>query len=453
MIDVMKVRARLLSPAERSRAESDRAWEIASAAAIVCGLVFLTLTYAYDAGDLLARAAGRPLLGPLARLTAAWTAFGAVLLALRTGGWFSYAAAPSASEEDAPTLTVVIPAYNEGAMVRNAIDSAARAAYPAGRRRVVVVDDGSTDDTWEHVLAAAADHPDAVIPLRLTRNQGKRAALAAGFRRTDAEVLVVVDSDSVIEPDALLAVAGPFRDPKVGAVAGKVTVYNVAQGLIPRLLYVDFLFIADFMRSWESLYRTVHCCPGALMAVRASAAKKVLGAWLDQRFLGARCTIGDDRALTNYLLLDGHDTVYQRTAVVRTVVPATYAKLCRMLLRWNRSYVREELRFLGRVLWRRPPKPRFLSLFDRLVTNAGIPVYYASLLLFYRLGDGSWSMPLYFLLYVSWISAFYLLYYMRQQRAGSALYAFFYPFYAAFALSWIFPYALATARNRSWMTR
>lgn len=148
-----------------------------------------------------------------------------------------------------------------------------------------MVDDGSRDDTWRHIQRAAKRHPKLVTALRLPRNMGKRHALAEGFRRASGEVLVTIDSDSVIEPGALLALAGPFREARVGAVAGKVTVLNRRHGLIPRMLAVRFILSFDFLRAVQSTYGTVYCCPGALSAYRASAVRALLDRWLNQTFL------------------------------------------------------------------------------------------------------------------------------------------------------------------------
>ena len=427
-------------------------WELIIALAIIWGFLCVVAAYAYDIAAFLNLLAGHPVLKALGWISFACAALSLILLAIRTAGWFLYSPAPRADPSSAPSLTVVIPAYNEGAMVRLSIDAAARAEYPRDRFRIVVVDDGSRDDTWTHIQAASAEHAGLVLPVRLAENQGKRAALAEGFRATNAEVLVVIDSDSVIEPGALLSLAGPFRNPLVGAVSGRVSVYNEAQGIIPRLLHVNFLFIADFFRSWESIFGTVHCCPGALMAVRASVAKASLDEWLGQTFLGVRCAIGDDRSMTNCVLLRRFDTVYQRTAVVRTVVPATYAKLCRMLIRWNRSYIREDIRFLHKVVWRRPWRALVMLLFDRVITDIYIPVCYLSLPLILICIESKAHLSVHFLGYIGWMSIFYVLFYLRHQRSSSAVYAFFYPF-AACSLFWIFPYAALTLKNRSWMTR
>jgi len=386
------------------------------------------------------------------RPTVIWVTMGLLLMFARTVFWVRYRPFATATAEDAPMMTVIIPAYNEGAMVETAIASVARAAYPAGRLEIVAVDDGSTDDTWKHIRRAALRFPNLVTTVRLPSNRGKRAALAAGFRLMKGEIVVTVDSDSEIERGTLLAIAGPFRDPRIGAVAGKVAVRNRRQGLIPRMLHVRFVLSFDFLRSAQSMFRTVYCCPGALAAYRASVVLEVLPEWERQRFLGTDCTYGEDRALTNAILGRGYDTVYQRTAVVQTIVPETYGQLCRMYLRWDRSYIREELRF-ARVVWRRPPLWRACALYESTVTNLRFPVAYISIALWIVHAMDDPGAIVRMLLAIMIVSVVYVLYYLRSERSWDVVFGVLYAYYSFFALTWIFPYAALTLRARGWLTR
>lgn len=381
-----------------------------------------------------------------------WGAMGTLLVTFRTVLWFRYRTFPPATMEDAPPLTVIIPAYNEGAMVLQSIESVARARYPRERLEILVVDDGSRDDTWEHIQRAAARYPELVTTRRQPENRGKRQALAYGFENARGEIVVTLDSDSVIEPGALLALAGPFRNSRVGAVAGKVKVYNRSQGLIPRMLHVRYIISFDMLRASESGYGNVYCCPGALTAYRLSVVRKVLKRWLGQTFLGAPCTVGEDRALTNMVLGSGYDTAYQRSAVVQTVAPASYGKLCRMFLRWNRSYVREELLFL-RLVWKRPLPARVIALFDRLITDLRYPVHYACVFLVIFTMPHHPFVVLRLLTVVGGVSAINMLYYLRSERSPDFFYGILYAYYSLFTLFWIFPAALFTVRSRSWLTR
>jgi hyaluronan synthase len=429
------------------------AWDRLLIAAIFAGM--LLLAYAAFATPLL-----QPLLslagkGEWAQLwvrpTVIWVAMGLVLLLMRTLLWLRYRPFATAAVEDAPMLSVIIPAYNEGAMVESSIASVAGARYPRGRLEVIAIDDGSTDDTWRHIERAAARFPGMVTPVRLPENRGKRDALAEGFRRARGEILVTVDSDSLIERDTLLAIAGPFRDPRVGAVAGKVTVHN-RTALIPRMLHVRFILSFDFLRSAQSMFRTVFCCPGALAAYRASVVRRVLERWERQTFLGTHCTYGEDRALTNFILGEGYDSVYQRSAVVQTVVPETYPRLCKMFIRWDRSYIREEFRF-ARVVWKRPPLWRALALYESGITNLRFPVAYLSISLWVVNAIRDPSSVGRMLLAIMVVSTLYVLYYLRSERSWNFAYGILYGYFSFFALSWIFPYAALTLRARGWLTR
>lgn len=211
-------------------------WDWALRALIISGLFFVI--YASLAGHVfqpvISAAEKHEWSRVITRPSLIWVMMGTLLLCFRTFLWFRYRPAEPCKFEDAPRLTVIIPAYNEGEMVGKTIDSVAQALYPEGRLEIFVVDDGSRDDTWRHIHRAAQRHPALVTTVRFRENRGKRAALEEGFRRAQGEIAVTLDSDSVIDKGALLAIAGAFSNPLVGAVAGKVSVYNRSQGLIPR---------------------------------------------------------------------------------------------------------------------------------------------------------------------------------------------------------------------------
>lgn len=390
--------------------------------------------------------------GLILRPSLIWFFMGVLLLVIRTTLWVWYRPFPTATYADAPRLTVVIPAYNEGAMVRRAIVSCAEADYPSDRLEIIVIDDGSRDDTWMHIKLAERQYPNLVSTVRFPENRGKRAALASGFRKASGEILVTVDSDSIIDQAALLAIAGPFMDPKVGAVGGKVCVLNRFEGLLPRMLHVRFILSFDFLRSAQSVYGTVYCCPGALSAYRASVVKRVLPKWEHQTFLGAECMIGEDRALTNDTLALGYKTVYQGSAIVHTIVPETYSNLCKMYLRWDRSYIREEIRLMG-IVWKLPLAARLITLLEKTITNLRYPVSYVSLgLMFYFTFHDPWTI-MRLLVSIGIISTFYMLYYLNSERSWEFAFGVVYAYFYFFTLLWIFPYAFLTVRNRFWLTR
>ena len=381
-----------------------------------------------------------------------WGLMGSIFLTFRTFLWFWYKPFLHAKTNEAPFLTIVIPAYNEGGMVEKTIDSVAAALYPREKMEIIVVDDGSTDDTWRYILKAALRHPGMVAPVRFRKNQGKRAALERGFRQAKGEIVVTIDSDSVIEQDSLLNIVGPFCDPKVGAVAGKVVVYNRHEGIIPRMLHVRFTLAFDFLRAAQSTYGTVYCCPGAFSAYRASVVRVVLDDWMKQTFLGTPCSYGEDRSMTNFILQNGFDTVYQRTALVHTIAPRTYLKLSKMYLRWERSYIKEEFR-LFHIIRKRPFLPRLIAFMDICIRNLRYPIsiMVTVLVIASSMKDPGTILRLCFA--IGLMSFLNILYYLHSERSWDFVYGIFYSYFSVFTLFWIFPYALLTLRSRSWMTR
>ncbi len=255
-----------------------------------------------------------------------------------------YKACAPVAENELPTVTIVIPAYNEGRQILPTVRSVMNSNYPAEKMQVISVDDGSTDDTWQWMLKARQEYPERLKLVRQPKNSGKREALMAGFHHARGEVWVTIDSDSEVLPDTLLHLVSPFAvNPKVGAVAGNVRVLNREEGLIPKMMEVYFTAGFDFIRAGQSVYGGVFCTPGALSAYRASIIREQLTGWVKQAFLGSLATIGEDRALTNLVLKAGYRVVYQRESVVLTKVPVAFQGLRKMMLRWARSNVRESL--------------------------------------------------------------------------------------------------------------
>ncbi len=391
--------------------------------------------------------------GPLLALGAGYSLAFLLFQGVRTVFWWRYKPYPL-PPGPLPAVTVVIPAYNEGAMVEKALYSVAASDYPADRLEIICIDDGSRDDTWEFIQRAQQRYPELIQAIRFPRNRGKREALYSGITRGRGEYFVTVDSDSVIEPDTLKQILAPLlKDPRIGAVAGNVKVYNRSANLITRMLWVRFVLSFDFLRASQSMYGFVFCTPGALSAYSREAIFPVLGAWRHQTFLGVPCTIGEDRAFTNLVLRQGYRTVYQRSAVVYTTVPETYRGMCRMFLRWDRSNFRESLIQLSYMFTRYRRGHRVLPILDFFVRELEFPLslIFLPLLLV--------SICLYPLVLVRFITALSLIsfiltvYYISVERDMDFVYGVLYSFYAFFLLKWIRPYAFLTLRDGRWLTR
>lgn len=372
--------------------------------------------------------------------------------AMRTALWAAYRPFPL-YDGPLPSVSVIVPVFNEGAMVAACLESIAAADYPPDRLEIIVIDDGSTDDTWDYIAQTARRRPHLIKTLRFLCNQGKKEALYAGFRTGRGEVLVTVDSDSVIAPDALKHLVAPLlHNPEIGAVAGNVKVYNRHDSFIGKMQGVRFVNL-DYLRASQSVYRTVICTPGSLSAYRRAALWPVLSAWRRQTFLGAPCHHSEDRALTNFILRAGYYTYYQRAALVYTLVPETFAGLCKMYLRWERGNVRESAVMLGYLFTRYRGKHRLMPVVEFVLTQMEYPM---TLFFFGVLAASLAAYPLILFKCLAALGVMALLnqvYYLRLERDYEFVYGVIYSYYAFFLLQWIYPYAVVTVRDRRWLTR
>ena len=390
-----------------------------------------------------------------------FTTFGAALLGVNVGyyafllilAYVCYRPRRTCSNAELPSCTVIVPAYNEGKAVLRALDSILVADYPAEKLHVLAIDDGSEDDTWSWIQFASARSGGRIQAIRLEKNGGKRRALYEGIRRSDTEVIVTVDSDSVVAPDALRILNSPFRDPKIAGVAGNIRTLNLDDGILPRMMDVNFVFGFEIMRSAQSVLGSVFCTPGALSAYRRAALLPVLDRWVDQTFLGAPAGIAEDRALATFLLEEEQRIVFQRNAIAYTKLPADYRTTCGMLLRWGRGDVRETCsmyRFAFRKLnWFQ------LGIQLNLLVHT-IWIFVPFLLLPLTIG-AAFAAPVEFLQaivlgLVGWSSIPAFVYCTRRGNS-EAVFAYTFAFYKLFFLFWLAPYCLISVRNSGWMTR
>lgn len=357
-----------------------------------------------------------------------------------------------------PSLTVVIPAYNEGAQILETVRSIMASDYPKERLQVICIDDGSKDDTWKWIEAAHNEFANGITIIKQPFNQGKRAALMAGFAKATGETIVTIDSDSEVLKNTLANMVSPFvSDARIGSVAGHVRVLNLNAGLIPKILEVSFASAFDFIRAGQSVYGGVFCTPGALSAYRTAALMPLLKEWSQQTFMGKPATIGEDRALTNLVLATGHRVVYQRNAVVMTKAPTTYGSLRLMLTRWARSNVRESLVMLSYIFKdfrKRGEGANWLRLFTvtQMIRITIFEALKCALLVALILQTFNTLLAVIFACVFAAIIPS-VVYFLRHRTSFGFRWAFPYTLYWMFSLSWIPLWGILTASNSGWLTR
>lgn len=369
--------------------------------------------------------------------------------------YFRYKPIPSVANEELPTCTVIVPAYNEGKQVWETLMSLANSDYPAKKLQLLAIDDGSKDDTWYWMQEAKKRLGDRVSIYQQPKNQGKRHALYRGFNIGSGEVFVTVDSDSIVKPDTLRNLVSPFIvDENCGAVAGNIRVLNNEKALLPKMLDVSFVLSFEFVRSAESSLNSVLCTPGALAAYRRTAVFACLDDWINQTFMGKPSDIGEDRAMTNMILKQGHSVLFQRNAYAYTNVPEAYTGLYKMFIRWGRSNVRENIEMSKYVFtnFREGNKSGTRLLFFSQSLKIIMSYPFILFMLFFIV-----THPILFLTSTFFgilvFSSFPVLFYAKRYNISESIWAYAYSILYTFGLFWITPYAIATASRRGWLTR
>jgi biofilm PGA synthesis N-glycosyltransferase PgaC len=246
------------------------------------------------------------------------------------------------TEREWPGVTILIPAYNEAAVIATCIGSALASDYP--RLEVLVLDDGSTDDT-EAVALAAAEGDARCRVHRDPVNRGKAEQLNVGFREARHELVAVTDADTHVHPEALkLLVARMERSPLVAAVAGAPHVTNRGR-LIQALQVLEAVSIIGLIRRTQSLTGRVGVVAGVLGLFHRERVLAVGG------YESRMAT--EDIDLTWKLLIAGWHTAYEPRALVGMQVPSTLPALWAQRKRWARGQGEVLNVHLGQVMhWR-----------------------------------------------------------------------------------------------------
>jgi len=271
--------------------------------------------------------------------------------------------------------------------------------------------------------------------------------MSEGIRRSSGEVIVFVDSDSVIEPDGLVQIVAPFRDPRVAGVVGSAEVLNKTENWLTRMQQVRYYVAFHAIKGSESLFGAVTCASGCFSAYRRTALMEILERWERQTFLGRKATYGDDRALTNFVLRN-HRVVYQATARSHTLAPSRLRGFLVQQLRWKKSWLRESLH-VSRFIWRKHPVAAAITYMGVLFPWVA-PIVVTHAIVWRAVGTGS---PLFYLMGAYVMAVLYSLYYAIRRRSPLWWHGItFVAVYMVF-LVWQTYYAVATLRNTSWGTR
>ena len=242
-----------------------------------------------------------------------------------------------------PPVTLVVPAYNEGPMIQQAIRSLLELDYPA--YEILIVDDGSTDETYVRAAELEGRYGGVTVRVVSKANGGKANALNTGIALARCPYILCMDGDSRLSRETLRRGMPHFADPHVGAVAGNVKVVNRVN-LLTKLQALEYIEGLNMARRAQAFAGVVNIIPGPIGIFRRDMLTRLGGYDTD--------TFAEDADLTLKILTAGWHVVYEDRAIAYTEAPERFNDLLKQRYRWTRGIL-QALR--KRSSWLAAPQP------------------------------------------------------------------------------------------------
>jgi cellulose synthase/poly-beta-1,6-N-acetylglucosamine synthase-like glycosyltransferase len=258
-----------------------------------------------------------------------------VLLVLRYAtllwlGYLHHVESRAAEDDEQPTalpaVTIIVPVFNEAEVIQAALRSLLELDYP--EYDILVVDDGSTDDTYDIVSRMQGRYARTTLRAVSKANGGKASALNAGIALARTPYVLCMDGDSRLAPDSLRHAMGHFADPRVAAVAGNVKVVN-RNNAWTRLQALEYIEGLNMPRRAQGFLRVVNIVPGPIGIFRRDVLAGVGGYETD--------TFAEDADVTLKIIGAGWHIVYEERAIAYTEAPETFLDLLKQRYRWTRG--------------------------------------------------------------------------------------------------------------------
>jgi cellulose synthase/poly-beta-1,6-N-acetylglucosamine synthase-like glycosyltransferase len=230
-----------------------------------------------------------------------------------------------------PSITIVIPAYNEEENLVRTVESVVALRYPRRLLEIIIVDDCSTDRTLAKARWLQRVHPEVDIKiLRHAKNQGKVGGMNTGLTHARGELFACLDAETHVHPDSLTYLVRHVTRKNIGAVIGQVKV-DSPRNLYERLQRVEYI-LSNFIRRLWSNMSTLFIAPGGALSLFRTQVVRELGG-----FVNAGMT--EDLEIALRLKANGYEVYMEPRAITYTKVPANWHELWNQRIRWYRGFV------------------------------------------------------------------------------------------------------------------
>jgi cellulose synthase/poly-beta-1,6-N-acetylglucosamine synthase-like glycosyltransferase len=273
----------------------------------------------------------------------------------------------ASNAQNLPSFSVVVPVKNEGKVVGRLFEALSKLIYPKGKVQVVVVEDGSTDDTLSICKKFQASQGNVVVLERAVSNR-KPSALNFALPHCTGDFIAVFDADNVPAPDALANVVKYFADPSVAAVQGRNLCINSTQNMLTQFIsYEESIWCESYLRGKDTLGLFVHL-KGSCQFVRRSVLQRSIG--FDET------TLSEDMEMSARLTHDGYKIRYGGDVCSWQESPSNLKSLFGQRTRWFRGTM--EVAFRYGKLMTKPSLKNFdaeATLFAPFVVMASVACY------------------------------------------------------------------------------
>lgn len=222
----------------------------------------------------------------------------------------------------AQSVSVLIPAYNEEKSIADTVQSVINNKGPIGE--IIVINDGSSDETAAIVQALSQKHA-GLVKLISKQNSGKAEALNTGLRAAQHDIVMAMDGDTILAPDAIEYLLRHFHDRRVAAVAGKVRAIR-AGNVISAFQTIEYIIGQNMEKRVMAMVNAVGVVPGPIGAWRRDLLLELGGYSTD--------TLVEDQDLTLAILAQGYKIRYEPQAIAYTETPDTVRNFVRQRFRW-----------------------------------------------------------------------------------------------------------------------
>lgn len=413
----------------------------------------------------------------------------AITVLMLLGSWCLYRNPSKGTVDETSLVSVIIPIYNQKNMIEKVIDAVYKSEYK--NIEVIAVNDGSTDGTKE-ILDGLLDKYSNLKVIHKKRG-GKRTATSTGFYASKGQYLFHIDSDSIIDKNAITEMLKTFNaNPKIGSTVGEIRIWNANKSTLTKIQDAWHNVSCNVNKAYESAFGSVTCCSGALSAYRREAIEDIMPYWADREsFSGG----GDDRELTAYViapntvkdnflrtlwpsskyrqklvssvaryddsddrLLTAHSLIKWESAYVVTAFAYTEAQekwkgFIKQQTRWKKGVLRTNF-YLTTYFWRKRHPLASLVYYLDVISGLTTPLVVLTVLLHEPLVLGHyWAFVAFIQGIIFGALAYGIDIKLRYPKSKTWKYMPLVNLIGTFVLSWLLFGALWTIRKNSWMTR